>query len=104
MLTPEQFLDDLKVIELRGIGSKAIPNGLREGDETPRSYQQYYDERYFTKDPPAKQLPSLAPQGKTDGTRVARPQPSPLSSSPSFQSGSTASSKVSEKKKKFFGF
>ncbi|KAH9172950.1 Sec1-like protein [Lactarius sanguifluus] len=42
-LTPRQFVDDLKVLDLSGTGSRAIPNGLREL-QGPRPYQAFYDE------------------------------------------------------------
>ncbi|KAI0306079.1 Sec1-like snare protein [Multifurca ochricompacta] len=53
-LTPRQFIDDLKVLDLSGTGSRAIPNGLRE-TRGARSYQAFYDERYFTRDAPPPQ-------------------------------------------------
>ncbi|KAI0046954.1 hypothetical protein FA95DRAFT_1572786, partial [Auriscalpium vulgare] len=51
--TPRQFVDDLKVLELGGSGSRTLPNGVREPRNGARPYQQYYDERYFTRDAPA---------------------------------------------------
>ncbi|KAH9975721.1 ras opposite [Lactifluus volemus] len=50
-LTPRQFVDDLKVLEINGVGSHAAPNGLRDF-RGPRPYQAFYDERYFTRDAP----------------------------------------------------
>jgi syntaxin-binding protein 1 len=50
-LTPRQFVDDLKVLEINGVGSHAAPNGLRDF-RGPRPYQAFYDERYFTREAP----------------------------------------------------
>ena len=45
IVTPEHFLDDLKVVELGGVGSRSVLNGLCERDRPYASYQEYYDER-----------------------------------------------------------
>ncbi|KAJ7289107.1 Sec1-like snare protein [Mycena rebaudengoi] len=100
VLTPRQFIKDLQVVELQGQGSKAIPNGLKDG-RGGRSFQEYYDERYYLRDapPPARPKPaaSLAPP------RQVRPSPSPadsyasnVSSAPSM----TPSAQEEKKKKK----
>ncbi|KAF8892136.1 Sec1-like snare protein [Infundibulicybe gibba] len=62
-ITPRHFIDDLKVLDLGGVGSRAIPNGLKEGREGQRPPQEYYDERYFTKDapPPQRAPPASLP-------------------------------------------
>ncbi|KAI0272325.1 Sec1-like protein [Gloeopeniophorella convolvens] len=74
-LTPRQFVDDLKVLELGGAGSRALPNGLREPGAQ-RPYQAFYDERYFTREAPA---PAPAPamgksaSGRSGASREAAP-------------------------------
>jgi syntaxin-binding protein 1 len=109
-LTPRQFVDDLKVLDLSGTGSRAIPNGLREV-QGQRPYQAFYDERYFTRDaaPPQQRAP---PMGKSVSARNAgRPTPEPsLSGStlsvnsytPPSSNGKEKAAK--EKKKRFLGF
>jgi syntaxin-binding protein 1 len=57
-VTPRNFIDDLRVLELSGVGSRAIPNGVSLAGAHP-SYQEYYDAKYFTPDPPAPQRPTL---------------------------------------------
>ncbi|GBE89630.1 Protein transport protein [Sparassis crispa] len=95
-VTPLEFVDDLKVLELSGIGSKAIPNGLGEG-RGQRPLQQYYDEKYFTQDapPPQRPAPASIPQPRHEHGRSNKPL------IPSF-AGSSASvnSSVKEEKKK----
>ncbi|EIN09586.1 Sec1-like snare protein [Punctularia strigosozonata HHB-11173 SS5] len=97
--SPRQYVDDLKVLELGGVGSKYLPNGLRD-PRAKRSFQEYYDEKYFLKDapPPVRQPP---PQERS---RLApsRPAAVPLSPSSSFtgSTASTASAKEKEKKKR----
>ncbi|KAJ7698949.1 Sec1-like snare protein [Mycena rosella] len=96
-ITPRQFINDLQVLELGGVGSKAIPNGLREG-RGGRSFQEFYDERYFTRDapPPARPAPaSLAPP-RQERRPAARTSPAE-----SFASNTSMTpSAVEEKKKK----
>lgn len=126
MLTPRYFVDDLKVLDLSGVGSRAIPNGLREL-HAPRPYQAFYDERYFTRDappPPQQQQTQRAPpMGKSQSARsmgrsgpepsytasslsVNSPSPSPSSSSyaPSPTNGRGSAAKEKEKKRRFLGF
>jgi hypothetical protein len=73
-LSPRQFIDDLKVLDLSGVASRAVPNGLREL-EAARPYQAFYDERYFTRDapPPQKQQQQQThkapPMGKSVSAR-----------------------------------
>lgn len=115
-ITPRQFVDDLKVLDLGGVGSKAIPNGLpssRGGG--PRSFQEYYDEKYFVKVPPPPQRPTPAAQQPPRGgglrDRLAKPSPAP-----SYTGSTSTSSSIGggapvpeykggekEKKKKKFG-
>lgn len=111
MITPKQFVDDLKVLDLAGVGSKAMPNGLPEYPGE-RPYQEFYDSKYYTKDGPRPQ-PKLAPpmQQKTKsaassvrggGGGASRPVPSETDS---FQSGTgSAMSANGEKKKKWYKF
>lgn len=107
-LTPRQFVDDLKVLDLSGTGSRAIPNGLREM-QGPRPYQAFYDERYFTRDAPPPQQQRAPPLGKSVSARsVPRgtPEPSLSGSTLSVNSYTPPSSngKAKEKKKRFLGF
>jgi syntaxin-binding protein 1 len=108
------------VLDLSGVGSRAIPNGLRELRGI-RPYQAFYDERYFTRDTPPPQqqqqqqtrrAPAL---GKSVSARsVAKPGPdnaftgSSVSVNSPFASSPTNGDKVKEKKKKekrgFLGF
>ncbi|TFY68838.1 hypothetical protein EVJ58_g779 [Rhodofomes roseus] len=95
-ITPGQFVDDLKVLELGGIGSRAMPNGPGEGKER-RPLQEFYDEKYYTRDAPRPQR-AAPPAAREEKGRMHKP------SVPSF-AGSTlsvnsTSSKTEEKKKK----
>lgn len=81
-ITPRGFIDDLKVLDLSGVGSRAIPNGLpssRGGG--PRSFQEYYDEKYLVKVPPPSQRPALVAQQPSKGSglrdRLTKPSPAP---------------------------
>jgi syntaxin-binding protein 1 len=130
VLTPRQFIDDLKVLDLSGVGSRAAPNGLRELRAT-RPYQAFYDERYFTRDaaPPPQQPQQQQKQKQTQRPPVvgkslsarsvgsvgrSGPDPSFTSSSASVNSSHGLSSangkdkagkeKEKEKKKRFLGF
>ena len=97
-ITPRDFVDDLKVLELGGVGSKALPNGIGEG-RGQRPFQEFYDEIYFTRDAPKPQpAASPAPQTRAQPGRSARPSPIP-----SYASGTsvmTTSSTTGEKEKK----
>ena len=113
MLTPRNFVDDLKVLEISGVGSRALPNGLRE-QRAPRPYQAFYDERYFTRDapPPQQQTLKAPPMGKSLSARsVGRsgPDPSYTASSTSVSSSSSShapspTNGKAPKKKRFLGF
>jgi syntaxin-binding protein 1 len=101
--TPRQFIDDLKVLDLGGVGSKAIPGGT-EKSRVFKSFQDYYDDKYFIR-APQPQRPALNALPPPHEERGKPPRPSP---GPSF-AGSTASmsSSVKEakkKKNKFFPF
>lgn len=111
-LTPRQFVDDLKVLDLSGTGSRAAPNGVREL-QGPRPYQAFYDERYFTRDaPPPQQQQRAPPMGKSVSARNAprlTPEPSLSGSTLSVNSYTPPSSNgkdkaAKEKKKRFLGF
>lgn len=122
ILTPERFIDDLKALEIEGVGSAALPNGLPTGSSGAGEYQEYYDKRYFTPDAPAPA--PVAPPPKTNGgnrpmnayrdngggygSANARPAaPAPLSTSslapPPMQSGEVSAGKL-KKKRGLFGF
>ncbi|KAF9802173.1 hypothetical protein IEO21_09958 [Rhodonia placenta] len=99
-ITPAHFIDDLKVLELGGIGSRAMPNGLNDG-KGQRPLQAFYDEKYYTRDAPPPQRAAPAPAAN------ARPEQGRLhkSSVPSFAGStvsvnSTASNKEEKKKKR----
>ena len=99
VITPKQFVDDLKVLDLSGVGSKAIPNGLREAREGQRTYQEYYDDKYYLQDAPPPQQP--AQRHQPDKLTVPKHsnhsktiQPSPT------QSFSSIISEVSQEKEK----
>ncbi|TDL23876.1 Sec1-like protein [Rickenella mellea] len=103
VITPESFMDDLKVVELGGVGSKVAPNGLRERGGGERPFQEFYDERYFTEEapPPIRSTASPAPQQRRPA--AARPQPSPAVSASDMSIQSSTSSKDAKKKKGRFG-
>ncbi|KAF9647199.1 Sec1-like snare protein [Thelephora ganbajun] len=102
-ITPKYFMEDMRSLELAGVGSRAIPNGLRSGPGQ-RPFQQFYDEKYFTRDQtPSKPQPQPVPQqssGKGSGRKVlARPGMPPQMSSSLSQGSGTEDKK---KKKRFF--
>lgn len=117
MLTPRGFVDDLKVLDLGGVGSRAVPNGLREL-RAARPYQAFYDERYFTRDAPPPQqqkpAPKAPPMGKSFSARsLGRSGPEPsytasslsVNSSPSSYAPSPTNGRdKKEKKKRFLAF
>ncbi|KAF8493208.1 Sec1-like protein [Russula emetica] len=113
-LTPRQFVDDLKVLDLSGVGSRALPNGLREL-RAARPYQAFYDERYFTQDAPPpqqqRQTHKAPPMGKSASARsIGRSgadlslTSSNLSVNSSYAPSSTNGGKEKEKKRRFLGF
>lgn len=101
MTYPEAFMDDMRALELGGVGSRALPNGLRERSSETRPFQAYYDEKYYIKDPPP-QAPTPAPSvsGKSLKTR---PSPTPLPS-PAPSSTSLPKEEKEKKKKGLFRF
>ncbi len=94
-MTPREFVDDMKVLELGGVGSKAVPNGLG-GSRGQRPYQEFYDELYFTRDAP-RPAPAPSSQARQQPGRTARP--SPIPSFASANSVTTTSSGTGEKEK-----
>ncbi|KAL4061887.1 Sec1-like protein [Scleroderma citrinum] len=101
-ITPRQFFDDLKVLELSGVGSRAAPNGVST-NLAHNSYQEYYDKRYFTPDAQPPQRPGLQ-VSKDSKTSHKLSKPSPTSpyaaSSTSVNSVGVSGSEKEEKKKK----
>ncbi|KIJ20950.1 hypothetical protein PAXINDRAFT_165767 [Paxillus involutus ATCC 200175] len=100
-ITPRQFIDDLKVLELGGVGSRAVPNGTSTS-AAHQSYQDYYDEKYFTPDPPPPQRPALTVPKDIRSGKLSKPSPSSqyAASSTSVNSFGTAAEKEEKKKKK----
>ncbi|KAF7296537.1 hypothetical protein HMN09_01060700 [Mycena chlorophos] len=108
-VTPPEFIRDLQVLEWGGQGSKAVPNGVKDG-RPGRPFQEYYDERYYTRDapPPARPMAaaaggrSIAPAGRNVRPGGASPapvaRPPPMAATDSY--GSTASAQEEKKKKK----
>ncbi|KAI5117142.1 hypothetical protein M0805_008261 [Coniferiporia weirii] len=95
--TPGDFMDDMKVLELEGVGSRVVPKGVRP--EPFGSYQRYYDDRYFQA-PPRPRVAAAAPPPAIEqrgSNRLAAPDR--LRSS-----GSMTSVSSSDKKKKWYKF
>ncbi|CAL1714155.1 unnamed protein product [Somion occarium] len=112
VMTPRHFIDDLRVLDLGGVGSRALPNGIGPLAERKRTYQEYYDQRYFSRDPPPR--PALPAQPKPDhkGSKI-RPSPVPsqapsqasqISDTPSQGSSYYGEEKEKKKKRGFFHF
>ncbi|OJA09546.1 hypothetical protein AZE42_01142 [Rhizopogon vesiculosus] len=97
-ITPRNFIDDLRVLELSGVGSRAVPNGVSLAGAHP-SYQEYYDEKYFTPDPPASQRPTL-PAPKESKHNASKLVKTPSSISTSSASLTMPGVEKEEKKKK----
>ncbi|OCH85210.1 Sec1-like snare protein [Obba rivulosa] len=99
-ITPRNMIDDLKVLELSGVGSKALPNGLPE-HRGPRPFQEFYDEKYFTKEAPRPQrpAPSPAPMAR-DLSKSSRTSPVNTFAASSTSLSSTAGKEEKEKKKR----
>ncbi|KAF4610678.1 hypothetical protein D9613_006936 [Agrocybe pediades] len=103
VITPKGFVDDLKVLDLGGAGSKAIPNGLRDMKGEPKSQQQLYDEKYYVKDapPPQRTVPSKnQPQSRAPENLSMPIQPSPTNSYQGSVNSVTPSGKEEKKKKR----
>ncbi|TFK26209.1 ras opposite [Coprinopsis marcescibilis] len=107
MITPNQMVDDLKVLDLGGAGSKALPNGLRN-IKAPRPFQEFYDEKYFTKDPPPPARPAATPvAGRPQvsaKSNIIQPSPTNSFQGSSYSSSGTAEDKLKKKKRNLFGF
>lgn len=104
-LTPREFVDDLKVLEIGGVGSKALPNGIGTG-RGQRPFQEFYDEVYYTRDAPPPQPAAPPPQPRAQPGRSARPSPIPsYASGNSVQTtGSVSGEKEKKKKRGLFHF
>jgi len=102
VITPKGFIDDLKVLEIGGAGSQAIPNGLRDMRGEPKSAQELYDERYHVKDapPPQRQPPPSKNLGPPRAEKIAPIQPSPTNSYQGSVNSTTPSAKDDKKKKR----
>ncbi|KAG1746614.1 Sec1-like protein [Suillus paluster] len=98
--TPRNFIDDLKVVELSGVGSRAAPNGVSVAGAH-HSYQEYYDEKYFTLDPPPPQrtAPAVPKDSKHTASKLVK-TPSSFSTSSGSLGGSTTLGVEKEEKKK----
>lgn len=93
-ITPRGFIDDLKVLDLGGVGSKAIPNGLRDMRGETKSPQALYDEKYFVKE-------ALPPQQQSPQKNLGMPiQPSRTTSHQGSINSLTPSVKEEKKKKR----
>jgi len=107
-ITPRQFIDDLKVLELGGVGSRAVPNGVSTVGAHP-SYQEYYDQKYFTNDPTPPQRPTLVvpkdPGSSTRSGKLSKPSPSSSFADSAISVNNTGVGDNEKKKKKgFFHF
>lgn len=97
-ITPKQFVDDLKVVEIGGVGSRVVPNGVRE-DRRQRPYQDFYDEKYYTKDPPPKPA-STSLAVPRDHKRPGKLSPTGSISSVTSIPNSLATTPIRDEKKK----
>ncbi|KAF9461225.1 Sec1-like snare protein [Collybia nuda] len=97
IVTPRHFIDDLKVLDLGGVGSHSVPSGISEGRQQQRTFQEYYDDKYFTKDaPPRQSAPATLPVPQS-----RKPiRLSPTNSYASSTNSTTPSPMKEEKKKK----
>lgn len=99
-ITPRNFIDDLKVVEIAGVGSRAVPNGVSLATAH-NTYQEYYDEKYFTPDPPVPQRPTLSvPKDSKHSANKLTKTPSSYSTSSASLVGSGTVEKEEKKKKK----
>ena len=97
--TPKDFMEDMRSLEVAGVGSRALPNGLRPGPGQ-RSFQELYDEKYFTKDQaPPRPQPQQQPSSK-GGLRNVLTRPG----MPPTMSSSLSNNGTEDKKKKKRGF
>ncbi|KZT07255.1 Sec1-like protein [Laetiporus sulphureus 93-53] len=99
-VTPAQFVDDLKVLELEGIGSRALPNGLSES-KGQRPLQDFYDEKYFTRDaPPPQRAPEPVAKTRSEHGRLHKPSINSVAGSIASSHSTGGKSEKEEKKKK----
>ena len=56
MIMPEGFVDDMKVLDMEGVGSAALPNGIP--NVSPSDFQLYYNKWYFMPDATPPLLPT----------------------------------------------
>ncbi|OJT06722.1 Protein transport protein sec1 [Trametes pubescens] len=98
-VTPQQFVDDLKVLEIGGVGSRALPNGLGETAAPARSPQEIYDQKFFTRDapPPQRAAPVSSPQPQEKRSFL---RPSPVPSFSGSQTSTTTTASYGEKETK----
>lgn len=102
-IAPKDFIDDLKVVEIGGVGSRAMPNGPPEW-RGQRPFQEFYDELYYTRDapPPQQRAPAAATTRPQPG-RSAQSAPTPsYASSGSVNIGMGPNGEKEKKKKKGF--
>jgi len=109
-ITPEGFVDDMKVLDMEGVGSAALPNGIP--NMSPSDFQSYYDKRYFTPDAPPPPPPTRADSapaktallgngnGRLQGGEKAPPLGSPATSTMSLQGGQKKEKKEKDGKLK----
>jgi len=103
-ITPRNFVDDLRVLELSGVGSRAVPNGVSVAGAH-LSYQEFYDEKYFTAEPPAPQRPTLpAPKESKHSTGKLVKTASSYSTSSASLSAPGGEKEEKKKKKGLFRF
>ncbi|KAG2157814.1 Sec1-like protein [Suillus bovinus] len=104
-ITPRNFVDDLKVIEIAGVGSRAVPNGVSLAGAH-HSYQEYYDEKYFTPDPPAPQRATMPvpKDSKHSASKLVKTPSSYSTSSGSLIGSGTVEKEEKKKKKGLFRF
>ncbi|PCH36386.1 Sec1-like snare protein [Wolfiporia cocos MD-104 SS10] len=99
-ITPAQFVDDLKVLDLGGVGSRAIPNGLPESKGS-RPLQAFYDEKYYTRDaPPPPRAAPEPPRQRQEHGRLHAPSLHSFAGSNLSVNSTTSKSEEKEKKKK----
>jgi len=98
-VTPKHFMEDMRSLEVAGVGSRAIPNGLRPAPGQ-RPFQEFYDEKYFMRDQaPSKPQPQPLP-AKGSGKNVLTKPVMPPQMSPTLSQTSGTDEK--KKKKRFF--
>ncbi|KAG9019182.1 vacuolar sorting protein VPS33/slp1 [Tulasnella sp. 427] len=103
IFTPTEFIDDLKQLSHQGMGSRALPNGLEYQE---RSYQEAYETKYWTRDPPPRPRPQpAAHQPRPTSSALAPPVSSSAASSLSVKSSHSLDGrgeKEDKKKKRHF--